>query len=76
MPPEYIWILCIFAFGLSGGAMLFFARPFERFGQKRPEWSFTRPHSATFYRVMGAIWLLIALVMAVPAILIWHANSS
>ncbi len=56
--------------------MMLFARPFESFGQKRPEWSFTRPRSASFFRVMGAIWLLIAVVMAVPAILIWHANSN
>lgn len=65
-----IWIFAIFAFGLSGAAMLVFAQPFDDFSHRHPGWTRGGPHSARFYRVMGTIWLLIAFLLAIPVILI------
>ena len=54
-----------------------FAKPFESFGYRHSEWNRGGPRSAKFYRVMGTLWVLIAVIMAVPVILIWlHAKSS
>ncbi len=56
--------------GLSGIAMLIFAKPFESLSYRYPSWNRGGPHSARFYRIMGTIWVLIAAVMAVPVVLI------
>jgi hypothetical protein len=77
LPLEFFWILFMVTLGLTGGAMLLFAKPFESFGYRHSEWNRGGPRSAKFYRVMGTLWVLIAVVMAVPVILIWlHAKSS
>lgn len=54
--------------------MLLFAKPFERYSSRA--WNLRGPHSVRFYRILGTIWLLIAVVLAIPAILIWvHSGS-
>jgi ABC-type arginine transport system permease subunit len=50
-------------FAITGLAMIVFAVPFETMSQTSA-WNRTGPHSARFYRIMGVLWLLIALVIA------------
>jgi hypothetical protein len=50
---ELIWMILMVTFGLSGIAMLIFAKPFERFSYRYPLWNRGESHSARFYRIMG-----------------------
>ncbi len=68
--PDAVWIFLTAAFGVSGIAMLVFAKPFESFSYRYPLWNRGESHSARFYRIMGTVWVLIAAVMAVPVVLI------
>ncbi len=67
---EVIWIVIMVTFGLSGVAMLIFAKPFESLSYRYPLLNRGESHSARFYRIMGTIWVLIAAVMAVPVVVI------
>jgi hypothetical protein len=74
--PELIWMILTVTFGLSGVAMLIFAKPFESMSYRHPEWTRGGSHSARFYRVMGTIWVMIAAVMAVPVVVILAHSES
>jgi hypothetical protein len=64
---QFYWFVVI-TFAIAGAAMLVFAKPLERYSQT--SWGgFRGPHSARFYRIVGAIWLLISLLLLAPAIL-------
>jgi hypothetical protein len=66
--PQLIWMILMVTFGLSGIAMLIFAKPFESLSYRYPLWNRGGPHRARFYRIMGTVWVLIAAVMAVPVV--------
>jgi hypothetical protein len=68
--PAFVWMILMVTLGLSGIAMLIFAKPFEILSYRYPSWNRGGPHSARSYRIMGTIWVLIAAVMAVPVILV------
>jgi hypothetical protein len=68
--PGLIWMILMITFGLSGVALLIFAKPFASMSSRYPEWTRSGSHSARFYRVMGTVWVTIAAVMAVPVVVI------
>jgi magnesium-transporting ATPase (P-type) len=74
--PALIWMILMITLGLSGIAMLIFAKPFEVFSYRYPLWNRGESHSARFYRIMGTIWVLIAAVMAVPVVVILVRSMS
>jgi hypothetical protein len=68
MSGSYGWTILIGIIGLSGAAMLLFAKPFEGYSHRPDALNRGGPHSVRFYRVMGAIWLVIAALIALPLI--------
>ena len=64
---QLYWFV-VTTFAVTGAAMVVFAKPFERYSQT--SWGgFRGLHSARFYRIVGAIWLLISVLLLAPVIL-------
>ena len=70
VPRGLVWMLLMVTFGLSGVALLIFAKPFASMSYRYPQWTRSGAHSARYYRVMGTIWVTVAAVMAVPVVVI------
>lgn len=60
-----LYLFMVLGFAIAGAAMVILAKPFET----RSQTTSRGPHSARFYRIVGSIYILVALGLTAPALL-------